>query len=224
MRVGMMRKPLSDCRLYAFIDLGFPRAGAPELLLRQLADGGADLVQLRAKTALAGEVRSLADRLLPLAEQAGIGLVLNDHWRIACELGVPFAHLGEEDFFGAGLKRASQILPPDGPTRLGLTACGPDAARRSEEAGAAYLGIGPVFATATKPEAQPASLDFVRWAAGHVQRPWFAIGGITLETLDRVLEAGARRICVISAILNAPDVARACQAFRRRLDSAGLVI
>jgi thiamine-phosphate pyrophosphorylase len=57
----------------------------------------------------------------------------------------------------------------------------------------------------------------VRWAAANVKIPWFAIGGINLETIDEVLTAGARRICVVSAILNAPDIAAACGEFKRRL-------
>ena len=74
-----------------------------------------------------------------------------------------------------------------------------------------------MFATGTKPTAQPVTLEYVRWAATHISTPWFAIGGITLENVDEVLAAGARRICVVSAILNAPDVAAACRAFKRRL-------
>jgi thiamine-phosphate pyrophosphorylase len=61
------------------------------------------------------------------------------------------------------------------------------------------------------------TLDYVRWAREHVRVPWFAIGGIHLGTVDAVVEAGARSICVVSAILNAPDVAAACREFRRRL-------
>jgi thiamine-phosphate pyrophosphorylase len=57
----------------------------------------------------------------------------------------------------------------------------------------------------------------VRWAAANVAIPWFAIGGITLQNLDDVLAAGARRICVVSAILDAPDLAKACQEFKQRL-------
>ena len=64
------------------------------------------------------------------------------------------------------------------------------------------------------------TLEYVRWAAQHVQIPWFAIGGINLETLDEVLGAGARRICVVSAILNAPKAAEACQKFKDRILSA----
>jgi thiamine-phosphate pyrophosphorylase len=62
------------------------------------------------------------------------------------------------------------------------------------------------------------TLEYVRWAAGNVNIPWFAIGGITLENLGDVLAAGARRVCVVSAILNAPDVVKACAEFRRRLE------
>jgi thiamine-phosphate pyrophosphorylase len=61
------------------------------------------------------------------------------------------------------------------------------------------------------------TLDYVRWAAANVNVPWFAIGGINLQTIDVVLEAGATRICVVSAILNAPDVAKACAEFKKRL-------
>ena len=57
----------------------------------------------------------------------------------------------------------------------------------------------------------------MRWAAANVRIPWFAIGGITLDNLDDVLAAGARRICVVSAILNAEDVTAACRQFKGRL-------
>jgi thiamine-phosphate pyrophosphorylase len=65
--------------------------------------------------------------------------------------------------------------------------------------------------------AKPVTLEYVRWAAENVKIPWFAIGGINLQTLDEVLAAGARRICVVAAILNATDVTKACLKFRNRL-------
>jgi len=73
-----------------------------------------------------------------------------------------------------------------------------------------------VFATSTKPAAQPVTLDYVRWAAANVKCPWFAIGGINLENLDEVLAAGARRVCAISAILNS-DIVATCRKFKERL-------
>jgi thiamine-phosphate pyrophosphorylase len=81
----------------------------------------------------------------------------------------------------------------------------------------AYIAVGPVYATPTKPTARPVTLDYVRWAAANVKIPWFAIGGINLNNLDEVISAGAERICAVSAILNAPDIAEACRQFRKRL-------
>ena len=61
------------------------------------------------------------------------------------------------------------------------------------------------------------TLDYVRWAADNLDRPWFAIGGIDLGNLDDILTAGARRVCVVSALLRTPDVAGACRQFKERL-------
>jgi thiamine-phosphate pyrophosphorylase len=124
--------------------------------------------------------------------------------------------LGQEDFFDAGYQKASDLRAGCAP-EIGLSTHGPSDAARALSAKPDYIAIGPVFQTATKPEASPVTLEYVRWAARHVEIPWFAIGGITLANLDEVLQAGATRICVVSAILNAPDVAAACRQFRDRL-------
>ncbi len=210
-------KPISDCRLYAFVDTAFLRGRAPADLARQLCNGGADVVQLRAKGAPADEVLRLAEAILPVTREAGIPFVVNDHLAVAEAVGAEFCHLGQQDFFDAGHTRVSQLVPAGGGPAIGLSSHGPDQARRALAAGAAYVGVGPVYATGTKPEAAPATLDYVRWAAANVNLPWFAIGGINLQTLDAVLQAGARRICVVSAILNAADVAAECRKFKRRL-------
>jgi thiamine-phosphate pyrophosphorylase len=101
--------------------------------------------------------------------------------------------------------------------RIGLSTHAPAQCERAVAAGADYVAIGPVYPTGTKPGAKPVTLEYVRWAAANVSAPWFAIGGINLTTLDDVLAAGAQRICVVSAILNAPDIAAECRKFRARL-------
>jgi thiamine-phosphate pyrophosphorylase len=98
-----------------------------------------------------------------------------------------------------------------------LSTHAPEQAQRAVAAGADYIAIGPVYATGTKPTAKPVTLEYVRWAAANITVPWFAIGGINLSNLDDVLTAGAERVCVVSAIMNATDVAKACAEFRRRL-------
>jgi len=210
-------KPLSECRLYAFVDTAFLRGRAPETVAQRLCDGGADLLQLRAKQSPPEEVRRMADAILPVTRAAGIGLVINDYPAIAGEAGAEGCHLGQEDFFSAGFTHTCALRASRPGLRIGLSTHAPQEADRAVAVDADYLGVGPVYATGTKPGARPVTLDYVRWAAAHVKIPWFAIGGIHLANLDEVLAAGARRICVVSAILNAEDVTVACRAFQERL-------
>ena len=210
-------KPLSACRLYTFVDTVYLHGRAPELVAQQLCDGGSDLIQLRAKTSSLDEIRRMAEAILPVVRRAGVGLVINDHLAIAQAAGADFCHLGQEDFSDAGHTHVSALRTPHSALRIGLSTHAPEQAERAVAAGADYIAIGPVYATGTKPTAKPVTLDYVRWAAANVSLPWFAIGGINLQNLDAVLAAGACRICVVSAILNAPDVAAACADFKRRL-------
>ena len=213
-------KPLRDCRLYAFVDTAYLHGREPVEVARMLCDGGADLIQYRAKGESPDRIRAVAELLLPVTESAGVGLVINDHPKIALQIGAPVCHLGQEDFFDAGYRMADQVTGCPRAMKLGLSTHAPEQARRALRAEPDYVAIGPVYPTATKPSAPPVTLNYVRWAAQNVSRPWFAIGGITLDNLGEVLEAGATSICVVSAILNASDVAKTCQAFRNRLGSA----
>jgi len=210
-------KPLADCRLYTFVDVACLRGRRADEVARALCEGGSDLVQLRAKHSSPDEVRRLADLILPVTNAADVPLVINDHPQIARETGAALCHLGQEDFFGAGHAHVSELREVAGQAGVGLSTHAPDQCERAIGAGADYVAIGPVYPTGTKPQARAVTLDYVRWAAAHGAIPWLAIGGINLERLDAVLEAGARRICVVSAILNAPDIAAACRAFRERV-------
>jgi thiamine-phosphate pyrophosphorylase len=211
-------KPLADCRLYTFVDTAYLHGRSPELVAQQLCDGGSDLIQLRAKNHSPAEIRALAEKILPVTRRAGVGLVINDHLDIARDLGAEFCHLGQEDFFDAGHKHCSEVKGQKSEVKIGLSTHAPAQAQRAFAAGADYVAIGPIYATGTKPAAKPVTLEYVRWAAAHATVPWFAIGGINLQTLDAVLADGATRVCVVSAILNAPDVAKACAEFKRRLE------
>lgn len=210
-------KPLADCKLYAFVDTAYLHGRAPELVAQQLCDGGADLIQLRAKTSSPDEIRRTAEAIAPVLRKANVGLVINDHLDIARAVGADICHLGQEDFFDAGHQHVSEIRNSNDEIRIGLSTHAPAQAERAVVAGADYVAIGPIYATSTKPTAKPVTLEYVRWAAAHVKVPWFAIGGINLQTIAAVLEAGATRICVVSAILNAPNVANACAEYKKLL-------
>jgi len=216
----MPMKPLLDCRLYAFVDTAYLQGRAPEKIARQLCEGGADLIQLRAKSSSPEEIQNMTQRILPITRATGVGLVINDYIAIARQLGADFCHLGQEDFFDAGHTHVSELRSAHSNLGIGISTHAPEQALRAVSAGADYVAIGPIFATGTKPTAKPVTLDYVSWAAANLSVPWFAIGGINLGNLDKVLAAGARRICVVSAILNSEDIAATCDEFKQRLNSA----
>ena len=214
-------KPLADCKLYTFVDTAYLHGRAPELVARQLCDGGSDLIQLRAKNSAPDEIRRMAEAILPVTRRANVGFVINDHLEIAREVGADLCHLGQEDFFDAGHTHVDQLKIKGSPLKFGLSTHAPAQAQRALAAGADYIAIGPIYATGTKPGAKPVTLEYARWAEANATTvPWFAIGGINLQTLDAVLAAGVRRICVVSAILNAPDIAQECAKYRQRLTAA----
>ncbi len=205
------------------MDTAYLRERDPALVAQELCDGGADLIQLRTKDRSLDETRRLAEAVMPVCERAGVGFVLNDHAKLALQLGAPVCHLGQDDFFSAGFRIAAQVTGCPKQMLLGLSTHSPEQAKRALRAGPDYIAIGPVFATATKPGRPAVTLDLVRWAAGPqngVSVPWFAIGGITLDNLGDVLAAGARRVAVVSGILNAANIGAACREFKRRLDAA----
>jgi len=206
-----------DCRLYAFVDTAYLDGREPAELARALCGGGADVLQVRAKGWGRDATRRLVEDVFPVVSGAGARMVLNDDWGLGCELAMPCVHLGQEDFFDAGHVTRDN-LPGDGHRpELGLSSHAPDQFVRAEAAGAAYVAVGPVFATPTKPGRPAVTLDYVRWAAAHARVPWFAIGGIQGSNLEAVLAAGAMRVCVVSALLRQPDVEAATRALRGRL-------
>jgi thiamine-phosphate pyrophosphorylase len=210
-----MIRPLADCRLYTFLDSAYLHGRNPSKICEQLCAGGSDIVQLRAKDWEPGKIEEVGYELLQITNRHRVNLVINDHPEIARRIGTNLCHLGQEDFFDAGYRNSSEFTG----LKLGLSTHAPSQAQRAIAADPAYIAIGPIYPTGTKPNAKPVTLEYVRWAAENVRIPWFAIGGVNLATLPDVLAGGAKRICVVSAILNAPDVQMECRKFRKAIES-----
>jgi thiamine-phosphate pyrophosphorylase len=212
-------KKISECRLYTFVDTGYLRGRSVEDVARQLCEGGSDIIQLRAKSEPELLLLKMAESILRVTEAAGIPLVINDYPKIAIKVGAQYCHLGQEDFFDAGFRTAAQVTGCPKVIGLGLSSHSEQQALRALKAEPDYIAVGPVFKTGTKPFAEPVTLQLVKWADKNVRTiPWFAIGGINLNNIDEVLGAGARRICVVSAILNELDIAEACRKFKDKLE------
>lgn len=173
----------------------------PVALAAALLRGGARLVQLRWPGASARELLAAALAIRPLARAAGALFLVNDRPDVARAAEADGAHLGQDDLPVAAARR---VL---GSGRLiGVSTHDLAQARAAEAAGADYLGVGPVYATTTKPGAlAPRGLALVAAVRAAVRCPLVAIGGITPATAAAVREAGADAVAMIGALVRAPD-------------------
>ncbi|MBD2313314.1 thiamine phosphate synthase [Desertifilum sp. FACHB-1129] len=174
--------------------------------------GGLTLVQYRSKTADDLVRLEEAQKLRSLCDRYGALLIVNDRVDIALAVDADGVHLGQQDI-PIGLAR--QLL---GPQRLiGRSTTNPEEMQRAIAEGADYIGVGPVYATPTKADKAAAGLEYVRYAAEKASVPWFAIGGIDLENLNQVLDAGATRISVVRAVMQAEQPTLTTQYFLSQL-------
>jgi thiamine-phosphate pyrophosphorylase len=206
-------RSLADAFLYAIIDLGYVSAENAPAILEKLIDGGIDSVQLRGKNRSLDELSALAEKLLRLTMPAKIPLIANDHAEIAQRVEVQGVHVGQDDA-SIQIVRA-QITRP---ILVGKSTHSIEQAVAAEQEGADYIGFGPIFSTPTKPDYSPIGLEQIREVHERVSIPIFCIGGIKSENLAQVIAAGAKRVVIVSGLLQTNDVAgyaRACKKLLR---------
>src|SRR5215469_10517092 len=208
-----VRERLAAARLYLCTD-GRRRQGDLGEFLDAALAGGVDIVQLREKGLEAGEELALLEAFADACRRHGRLLAVNDRADVALAAGADVLHLGQDDL---PVPVARQILGP-APV-IGRSSHSPaQSATAAAEEGVDYFCAGPLWTTPTKPGRPWTGLGLGSHVASlSVDRPWFAIGGISLERLDSVLEAGATRVVVVRAITEADDPAAAAAAFARRL-------
>jgi thiamine-phosphate pyrophosphorylase len=203
-------RSLADALLYAIIDLGYVSAENAPAILEKLVAGGADMVQLRGKKRSLEELSALAEKLLLIP--ATIPLIANDHAEIARRVQVQGVHVGQHD--DPIEKIRAQIKRP---IVVGKSTHSIEQAIAAEREGADYIGFGPIFSTPTKPDYSPVGLSHIREVHARVSIPIFCIGGIKSENLDQVIDAGAKRVVIVSGLLQATDIAEYARACKRLL-------
>jgi thiamine-phosphate pyrophosphorylase len=210
----MPRRTLLSAKLYGIVDLGY---AAPSALIRvtaEMIEGGIDVIQLRAKGHSEDEVRAWAEMLLPVCREAGVPFIVNDHAAIAAAVGADGVHVGQDD---APMDEVRAVV---GDTLLvGRSTHSLDqAAAAAADPRTDCIGFGPLFATPTKPTYPPIGTAEIREVhTRHPDLPIFCIGGIKREHLPALVEAGAKRVVIVSGILQAPDIAAYVRAARALL-------
>jgi thiamine-phosphate pyrophosphorylase len=204
-------------RLYVITDESVSRGRSHIEVAEAAIRGGADVIQLRDKTASGGTLYRVALALRKLTREAKVPLIVNDRLDIALAADADGVHLGQKDLPATV---ARNIM---GPVRiLGVSADTLEEALLAEKDGADYLGVGPVFeARETKADAgEPLGLERIARIRKHCRLPIVAIGGIKAENARLVREAGADSAAVISAIVAAEDITQAARELKSIL-SAG---
>ena len=207
---------LARCHLYGFVDMAYIEELDPGEVARDLIAGGVDIIQVRAKDRSHTDRVALALKVVSAAFQYKVPVIINDDIEAAFEAGADGVHLGQEDW--AAIPREERAERLASMRIVGLSTHSLEQALAAERDGADYIGVGPVFPTATKPGVKPVGVELVREFAARVKTPFFAIGGITLDNIGEVLDAGATRVGVVSAILKASDKTEAATAFKKRLE------
>jgi thiamine-phosphate pyrophosphorylase len=192
-------RDLSGCRLYGILDLSYVSAAEAPRVVEAMIKGGVDLIQLRAKKSSVEEIVDLATQLQPLT--ASTPLIVNDHAAVAAKVPVEGVHVGQDDdAIAVAREKAGR------PIIVGKSTHSVEQAIAAQSEGADYIGFGPIFATPTKPDYAPIGLSDIRRVHAEVTLPIFCIGGIHIDNLQQVIDAGANRVVMVSALLRAHDI------------------
>ena len=208
------RRLLQGSRLYLVADAGVLEHRRASGFIRRVRAAGIDMIQLRDKVSSRRVILKNVRELRNLLAKTNTLLIVNDHVDIARFSASDGVHLGQNDISTAV---ARALLGPE--AIIGRSTHSLAQAREAVAGGADYISIGPVFATATKPEYRPVGLRLARQVAKEIKIPVFAIGGLDRETIPRLDHSGIRRIAVCGAICRAKKPAAEAKALKRMLAS-----
>jgi thiamine-phosphate pyrophosphorylase len=161
-----------------------------------------------------GEFHRLAADIAEICRGGGAIFLVNDRPHIASLVDADGVHGGQGDL---PVNLTRRIIGPD--KIIGRSTSAPEFAEQARADGADYIGVGPVFETNTKKHRAAAGLDYAAWASKWGRLPYFAIGGVNRNTIDAVLNAGARAVAICTAITMAGDIAAETAFFKERLNA-----
>lgn len=205
------RERLKDKNLYLLVTSDLCKQGL-EQVVREAIKAGVDIIQLREKTLPDREIIQLGKRIRELTRDTQTLFIMNDRPDLATLTEADGVHVGQEEL---SVYETRRIV---GPKKLiGLSTHTIEQARKAVLDGADYIGVGPTFPSKTKKFDDFAGLNFIQQVAAEITLPWYAIGGIDTENLEKVIKAGASRVALSSAICSAEDPARAARQFSELL-------
>lgn len=196
----LRRNLLKTSQLYLILDKPSLSSFSLEKISNLVSDSGIGLIQLRDKSSSKAGILKYALRLTRHLSLTKKLFIINDYADVALACGADGVHLGQDDL---SVKRARKIL---GESKIiGLSCHSLSQALQAQQEGADYIGIGPIYTTATKPGCRSIGLEVLQELKNRIKIPYFAIGNIHRDNLKEVVAAGARRVAVCRAIFKASD-------------------
>lgn len=195
--------------IYALTDSRLSRGRSVEEVVAALLKGGVRIIQYREKELHGGEMLRQCRALRAMTQEAGACFLINDHVDLALLVDADGVHVGQKDLPVPALR---SLLGPD--KIIGLSTSSPRQAQEALACGADYIGVGPIFPTATKTDTAPLQDGYLEWAARHSPLPFVAIGGIHLHNIGEVVRRGAYCCALVSELVSAPDIAARVAAVR----------
>ena len=199
--------------LYAITDRSWLRGRTLASQVEEALEGGATFLQLREKNLDDAHFLEEARELQALCREHGVPFIVNDNVDVALAMGADGIHVGQHDMEAGDVRK---LLGPD--KILGVSAQTVDQAILAEQRGADYLGVGAVFPTGSKDDADDVSFEELKAICEAVSIPVVAIGGISLLNVKELAGSGICGIAVISAIFAQNDIKMAAQQLRKETE------
>lgn len=204
-------KAFSDVKLYVIISSNLMKKPLEEVL-HDVIEGGADAIQLREKTMSDSEFLIIAREVRKVTAQSKTIFMVNDRAEIAMKADADGLHIGQSDL---DISTARNILGHN--KIIGVSTHNISQARRAQQSGANYIGVGPVFSTTTKDYEPPVGLEYLQQVKKEITIPFVAVGGINLNNIQKVLHAGGRRVAICSAIICSENILDVTRFFKNVL-------
>ncbi|MEO1856048.1 MAG: thiamine phosphate synthase [Rubritalea sp.] len=203
-----MNSKLKLAHLYGIVDLGYVAVESATTVAKSLLDGGAGVIQLRAKGRELDEILELAKKLKPICREAGVPFIVNDFAEVAFEVGADGVHIGQDD---GSLSDVRDVVGER--MIVGRSTHSLEQAKEALLEGFDYIGFGPLFPTPTKVGRAGIGVENVELVQSTVGQeiPVFCIGGIHRGNLAGVQKAGAQRVVIVSDVLKAENVTEAAR-------------
>lgn len=213
--MNLKKKLLKESHLYVIVDKKVSM-GLPILnIVSKIKDSGADIIQLRDKESKKESILKEAYKLRKLLTNTQTLFIINDYIDIAKLVDSDGIHLGQNDL---PLETARQLLGKD--KIIGISCHNLNQAIAAQKNGADYISIGPAFSTPTKPEYKAVGLDLIMKVKKAVHVPFFVIGGINENNINKILSSGIKRAAICRAICQAKDIVSSIKNIRKQLEIA----